>query len=114
MKFKKFFFVILIIVILALAFYFLYYKNYKNSKTEKTSSNSVSIADTSSENVVEDEVPPAPAKTPAEEKLSQMTLDEKIGQLFIVRPESLNVSTEVTDATRKLFKSISCWRNRSI
>ena len=49
-----------------------------------------------------------------EEKLSKMTLYEKIGQLFIVRPDSLDVTTVTKSNTRKYFKKISCWRNCSI
>lgn len=60
----------------------------------------------------------APAATPAEDPLSRMTLREKVGQLFLVRPDALDLSlsqetiddadaagvTEVTDSMREVLR----------
>ena len=83
---------------------FLGYKFLKPSKTEQTIANSVS--DIENENIVT-----TPEQTLAEQKLSEMTLDEKIGQLFMVRPEAFEISTKINTNTRNYFKSISSRRN---
>ena len=96
MNFKKLILIIIIILILL----FLGYKFFKPIKTEQTVANSTN---NTIQNVTENIEP-----TLAEKKLLEMTLEEKIGQLFIVRPEAFEVSTEINSNTRNYFKSISC------
>lgn len=124
MNFKKIFILLLVFLVIV----FVGYAFLKPAKTEQTSSNSVPSPFSNSVSKVDNQVidsenettntiqnsqdePDTSNLTLAEKKLSEMTLDQKIGQLFIVRPDSLNAKTTIGSNTRKSFKSISCRRN---
>ena len=105
------------IIILFLGLLAVIYIFFRPVKTEETSSNAVNSNTTEKQvenatqneaaveeqpvqNTVTEETP----KDPIAEKLSQMTLEEKVGQLFIVRPDSLNSKTVLSDETKTLLE----------
>lgn len=108
------------IIILFLGLLAVIYIFFRPVKTEETSSNAVNsntskganensisneniaIDNETGQNTVTEEVPETP-KNPVEEKLSQMTLDEKIAQIFIIRPESIGSTTELSEDTKNLL-----------
>ena len=108
------------IIILFLGLLAVIYIFFSPIKTEETSSNAVtsntskgasentvsneniSTDNETVQNTVTEEVPETP-KDPVEEKLSQMTLDEKIAQIFIIRPESIGSTTELSEDTKNLL-----------
>ena len=93
-----------------------------STKTTETSTNSISnteienikeesvnkeqlIQNTNQKNITEkNSSKNTTTESQVDEKISNMTLDEKIGQLFIVRPDSLKTKTQLTEETKSILQ----------